>query len=85
MNFSAGGVADHGGAAADQSDRLIARHLQTLHQGQRHEVTGSQAVGRAVKADVEGGFAVVDEVDDLLIGDLGDQTASLEFFVESHG
>ncbi len=62
---AAGGVADHGGAAADQGDGLVARHLQALHQGQGHKVAGGQAVGRAVKADVEGGLAVVDQVADL--------------------
>ena len=81
---AAGGVADHGGAAADEGDGLVACHLQTLHQGQGHEVAGSQAVGGAVKADVEGGLAVVDDVDDLVIGDLSHEAAGLEFFVQSH-
>ena len=81
---AAGGVADHGGAAADEGDGLVACHLQTLHQGQGHEVAGSQTVGGAVKADVEGGLAVFDEVDDLVIGDLSHEAAGLEFFVQSH-
>ncbi len=63
--------------AADEGDGLVACHLQTLHQGQGHEVAGSQAVGGAVKADVEGGLAVVDEVDDLVIGDLSHEAAGL--------
>ena len=81
---AAGGVADHGGAAADQGDGLVAGHLQPLHQGQGHKVAGGQAVGGAVKTDVEGRFALVDDVDDLLVGDLGHQAAGLEFVVEFH-
>ncbi len=81
---AAGGIADHGGAAADQGDGLVARHLQALHQGQRHKMAGCQAVRGAVEADVEGGLAVVDQVMDLLlVGDLGDQAAGLQFFVRS--
>ena len=82
---TARGVADHGGAAADEGDRLVARHLQTLHQGQRHEMTCRQRVRRAVKADVERGLAVVDHLADLfLIGDLCDEAAGHQFFVNSH-
>ena len=81
---AAGGIADHGGAAADQGDGLVSSHLQALHQGQRHEMACGQAVGSAVEADVEGCLAVVDEVDDLLVGDLRHQTAGFEFFVQSH-
>src|SRR5699024_5644604 len=81
---AAGGVADHGGAAADQCDGLVAGHLQPLHQGQGHEVAGGQAVGGAVKADVKGRLALVDHVDDLLVGDLGHQAACLQFVVQFH-
>ena len=45
---------DHGSAAADQGNRLVACHLQALHQGQGHKVACGQAVGSAVKADVKG-------------------------------
>ena len=82
---TAGGVADHGRAAADQGDGLVARHLQTLHQGQRHEVAGGQAVGGAVKADVEGGLAVVDHFPNLfLVGDLGNQSPGNQFVIQFH-
>ena len=82
---AAGGVADHRRAAADQRNRLVARHLQALHQRQRHKVAGRQAVGRAVKADVKRRFAAVDQVADrLLVGDLCDQAACLKLFVDSH-
>ena len=74
---TAGGVADHGSAAADQGNRLVACHLQALHQGQGHKVACGQAVGSAVKANVKGCLAIVDQVDDLFIGDLGHQAAGL--------
>ena len=82
---TARGVTDHGGAAADQGDGLIASHLQALHQGQGHKMACSQAVRSTVKADIESGLAVVDEVNDLIVGDLGHQTACLQFFVKGHG
>ena len=47
-------------------------------------MASGQAVGSAVKTDIEGCFAVVDEVDDLIIGDLSHEAAGLEFFVQSH-
>ena len=82
---AARGVADHGRAAADERDRLVARHLETLHQRQRHKVAGRQAVGRAVKADVELGLARVDHFADLfLIRDLRKQAARLQLFVNTH-
>ena len=77
-----GGVADHGGAAADQGDGLVSRLLQALHEGQGHEVARRQAVSGAVKADVEGGLARVDHLADfVLVGDLGDQPPGRQFFV----
>ena len=39
--------------AANQRDWAVACHLQTLHQGQRHKVSGGQAVGGAVKATAQ--------------------------------
>ena len=82
---AAGGVTDHGGAAADEGDGLVARHLQALHQSQGHEMTRRQRIRRAVKADVEGGFAVVDHLTDLfLVGDLCDQATGHQLFINSH-
>ena len=79
---AAGRVSDHGGAAADEGNGPVARHLQTLHQRQRHEVAGSQAVGSAVKADVEGGLACVDHLSYLVfVGDLGDQSPGHQLLV----
>ena len=82
---AAGGITDHRGAATDQSDGLVACQLQALHQGQRQKMAGGQAVSGAVKANVKGSLAVVDQVDDLLIGNLSYQTAGFQFFVQRHG
>ena len=62
---TAGGVADHAGTAADEGDGLVAGHLQALHQAQSHEVTHVEGVGGGVKANVEGGLAVVDHFTNL--------------------
>jgi len=81
---AAGGIADHGSASADQGDRLVACHLQALHQGQGHKMACGQAVGRAVKADIKSSLAVVDQINDLVVGDLCHQTTGLQLFVQSH-
>ena len=82
---AAGGVADHGRAAADERNGPVARHLQPLHQAQRHEVAHVQAVRRGVKADIERRLSVVDQLADLLlVRDLCDQAARLEFLVNLH-
>ena len=81
----AGGVADIAGAAADQGDRAVARHLQPLHQAQGHEVAHVQAVRRGVKADIERGLAVVHQLPDLLlVRHLGDEPPGLQFLVDLH-
>ena len=83
---AAGGVADHGGAAADQSDGTVACLLQAFHQGQGHKVASGQAVGRAVKADVERSLAVVDYLFDFFfVRNLCDQAAGFQFVVNRHG
>ncbi len=82
---TAGRVADHGRAAADERDGFVACLLQTLHKRQRHEMPGSQAVGSAVEADVKGGLACIDHIADLfLIRHLGDQPAGDKFFINTH-
>jgi len=81
-----GGVTDHGGAAADQGDGTVACLLQAFHQGQGHKVASGQAVGRAVKADVERSLAVVDYLFDFLfVRNLCDQAAGFQFVVNRHG
>ena len=81
----AGGVADHGRAAADQGNGLVARHLQPLHQAQGHEVANVQGVCRGVKANVEGGLAVVYHLPDLfLIGHLGDEPPGNQLVINFH-
>ena len=82
---TAGRVADHGGAAADERDRLVACHLHALHQAERHEVTDVQAVCGRVKADVERRLAVVDHLADLFfVRYLRDQAARFQFVVKFH-
>ena len=79
----AGRVTDHRCAAADQSDRFVAGHLKALHQSQRHKMSGGEAVGRAVKADVKRRFAVVDHFTDVIfVRYLGDQSARLKLFIQ---
>ena len=79
---AAGGVAHHAGAAADEGDGAVAHHLQPLHETQGHEVAHVEGVGGGVKADVEGGFAVVDHFSNFfLVGDLGDEATSHQFVV----
>ena len=47
---------------------------------------GGQAVGSAVKADVEGRLAVVDQfLDLLLVRDLCNQAAGFQFVINRHG
>ena len=81
----AGGVANHGRAAADQGNGLVARHLQPLHQAQGHEVANVQRVCRGVKANVEGGLAVVYHLPDLfLVGHLGDEPPGNQLVINFH-
>ena len=80
-----GGVADIAGAATDQNDRLVARHLQSLHEAERHEVADMEGVRRRVEADVEGGFPFVDEfLDFVFIRHLGNKAAGNEFVIDGH-
>ena len=82
---AAGGVADIAGAAADEGDGPVARHLQPLHQAQGHEVAHVEGVGGGVKADIENGLPLVDHLGDLLlVGHLGNQSAGFQFFVTGH-
>ena len=82
---AAGGIADHGGAAADKGDGAVARLLQALHQRQRHEMAGGQAVRRAVKANVEGGLAGIHHLADFfLVGHLCNEPAGDQFLINTH-
>ena len=77
----AGRISDHAGAASQQNDGLVARHLESLHQAQRHKVAYMQGICGGVKADVEGCFAGVDQFLDLLfIGELCQQPSAFQFF-----
>ena len=79
------GVAYHCSAAADKSYRLVASHLQSLHERKSHEMTCREAVCGAVKTDIKRGLAVVDHLFDFrLVRHLRDKSARDEFFVNSH-
>ena len=82
---SAGGVSDHRRAAADEGNGLVTRHLQALHQAQRHKMTHMERIRRRVEANIEGRLAVVDHLTDLFfICHLGDQAAGNEFVINFH-
>ena len=73
------------GAAADESDGLVACHLQALHQAQRHEMTYMEGICGRVKAYIECCLAVVDKIFYLfLICHLRNQSAGNQFFINTH-
>ena len=82
---SAGRVPDHGRAAADEGNRLIACQLQPLHKCQCHEMSGGQAVCRAVKAYIESCLTGIDHgFDFFLVGHLGDKSPCYQLIVNCH-
>ena len=82
---TAGWVANHCGTAADEGNWLVACHLQTLHQAQRHEVTYMEAIGSGVKANVKGCLAVIYHLSNFFfIGYLCQQATGFQFFVYLH-
>ncbi len=83
---ASGGIANIACTAADKHNRLVAGQLQTTHQTEGHEVTDMQGVCRGVKADIESRTAVIDELTDFrFVCDLCDETACLQFLIDSHG
>ena len=82
---SARGVAYHCGTAADKCYRLVACHLQTLHESQRHEMPCRQRIGSTVKADVKRGFSVVYHLSDVFfVRHLSNEPSCDKFFVNLH-
>ena len=82
---AAAGVTHIAGTAAYQHYRAVARHLQTLHQTKRHKVSDVQTIGCGIKANVKGGFSVIDQfLDLLLIGHLGNQAAGNQLIINVH-
>ena len=66
-------ISDISGAAAHQNHGTVARHLQTLHQAQRHKVPHMQAVRCGIESNVKRGLSCVDQLSDFLfIRHLGD-------------
>ena len=75
---SAGGVAYHCRAAADERNGLVPRHLETLHHCERHKMTCRKAVCRAVEAYIKLCSAAIDKVTYFgLVRDLRDKSARL--------
>ena len=67
------------------SAKVHIRQLEALHEAERHKVADMEAVGGAVKANVEGGFAVVYQFPYLVfVCHLGNQAAGFEFFINLH-
>ena len=82
---SAGRISHHRGTASDQRDRFVSRHLQTLHQTERHKMSYMKAVRRRIKPDIESGFPFVYHFPDLFfVGHLGDQAPGYQFVIYLH-
>ena len=74
----AGGIADHGGAAAHQGDRLVAALLQPIQHHHGEEVADVQR-RRAIIADIGRGLTFRSKrVEALEIGTLVDETTFLQ-------
>ena len=72
----AGGIADHGGAAAHQRDRLVAALLQPIQQHHGQVVADVQRWRGAVIADISGRLALGGErVEAVEIGTLVNEAA----------
>ena len=64
---AAGGVAQHGGAAADEDHRGVAVLLHVHHDDDLHKVAYVQAVRRGVEADVELHLLLAQQVADAFV------------------
>jgi len=60
--FLAGGVANHGGAAACQGDGMVSKTLQPGKRNQWHNVPHVQAVGGYIKAVIDGHLLAGEQV-----------------------
>ena len=79
------GVTDHGRAAANQGNGLIARHLQPLHKTQGHKMAYMERIRRGVETNVEGGLAVIHHFPNFfLVGHLSDQSTGYQFVKHFH-
>ena len=82
---AAGRVAHHAGTAAQQCNGPVSAGLQALHQAQRHKMAHMKAVCCGVKANVEGGLALIDHFADFgFVGYLGNQAAGNQFIIQFH-
>ena len=82
---AAGRISYHTGAAADEGNGLIARHLETFHKAKGHKMAYMKAVCSRIKTDVEYGFAFVYHFFDFFfVCHLGDEASGNQFFVDLH-
>ena len=82
---SAGWISDHSGAAANQGNGSVPRHLKPFHQSQRHKMTGSKAVRRTVIPNIENCLSVIDQfLDFRLIRYLSNKASGHQFVVDRH-
>ena len=80
-----GGVANHGGTAANEGNGLISRHLQPLHETQGHKMAHMEGICRGVKANVEGSLAVVHHFPDFcFVGHLSNEATGHQFVIYFH-
>ena len=80
-----GRIADHGGTTTNQRNRLVAGHLQPLHQAQCHEMAYMERISCGIKANIEGGLAVIDHFTNFFfIGNLCDQTTGNQLVINFH-
>ena len=82
---SSGWITDHCGTSTNQSNWLIATHLQTLHQTKCHKMSYMQAVCCRIKSNIERCLSFIDQTADLLfVCYLCNQTSCYKFFVQCH-
>ena len=57
-------IADHGRAAADQCNRMVAGLLQAGHNNQLQEMADVQRISRCVKTNIECSLMVIQQIAD---------------------
>ena len=82
---STGRIPDHSSTAPDQSNRLIASLLQSLHQAQCHKMSNMQTIRRRIKPNIKRSLPVIHQIPDKrLIRNLRNQSSGLKLFINTH-
>ena len=82
---SSGRVAYHCGSSAHKGYRLVACHLESLHQAKSHEVSHMERIRRRVESDIKRRLAVVNKLSDFfLVCHLSDKTSGDKFLINLH-